>query len=54
MADTKARKFSLFGGLRRVFWVIAIIYIIVNPLGAAMIVHNVATWAIDFVNGTFS
>lgn len=53
MADTKV-KFSLTRGLRRLFWAIVLLYIIVNPLAAATLVHDFRTWAIDFVNGTFS
>lgn len=50
MAEQKAskRKISLGGGLKRLIYAAAIIYIVVNPLGAATTVHDIAYWIGSF------
>lgn len=53
MAAT-TRKLGISGLIKKLFWVFVLIYVVVNPLGAATAVHDVATWVIGFVHGTFA
>lgn len=50
MAETKPtkRKISLGGGLKRLIYAALLVWIIVNPLGAATSVHDIAYWIGSF------
>jgi hypothetical protein len=50
MAEQKAskRKISMGGGLKRLIYIGLFIWVVVNPLGAAIAVHNVAFWIGSF------
>jgi hypothetical protein len=38
------RKISISGGIKKLLIVAGLIYVIVNPLGAAMAVHDTFFW----------
>jgi hypothetical protein len=47
MPEPKAkakRKISISGGLKKLLIVAGLIYVVVNPLGAAMAVHDTFFW----------
>lgn len=46
MAEQKStkRKISIGGGFRKLLIIVGIIWVVVNPLGAATAVHDTAYW----------